>query len=462
MQHRGQDSAGIVTYNDRFNLRKGNGTVTNMFNPVVLNRLQGNTGLGHVRYPTIGKGSPHDAQPFQVNSPYGIAMVHNGNITNYCELKEELFSKNLRHLNSDSDVEVILNVFADELHKQPGEFSADKVFKAVGEVYKRLKGSYSVVAYIAGKGMVAFRDPFGIKPLVMGKNRDEYMFASETVALDYLGFQLERDVMPGEAIFIDHKGMLHERRIQKGKHRPCIFEYVYFARPDSMLDKISVYKSRLRMGKALAEQWKTKGKKADVIIPVPDTSRPAALSFSEESGIKYREGFIKNKYVGRTFIMPNQKERDSSVRHKLNPIQLEIAGKKVLLVDDSIVRGTTSKKIIKLLKDTGAEKVFFCSCCPPIKHPCIYGIDMQTKKELVASDRTIEEVRKHIGADELIYQTIEGMVKSCQVGNPEIEEFCTACFNGKYPTEDVTEKDLEDIGKKRSGERCEIESPAHR
>ncbi|MFH1408688.1 MAG: amidophosphoribosyltransferase [Nanoarchaeota archaeon] len=451
IQHRGQDSAGIGTFDEKFHIRKGNGLVPQILSERSIAHFKGNMGIGQVRYPTIGGGCSQDAQPFLVNSPYGILMVHNGNITNYYELKEELLTKNKRILESENDVEVVLNVFADELaHQELNGLSPEQVYNAVDGVFKRVKGAYSCISIIAGKGMVAFRDPYGIRPLIMGRRGNEYAFVSETAALDYLGYTYVKDVGPGEVIFIDQQRKVHSKTVRHEKHHPCIFEIIYFARPDSLIDKISVYKSRLRMGTELAKLWKESGFEADVVIPVPDTSRPAALAFAEETGIKYREGFIKNKYVHRTFIMSSQEKRTKSVKEKLNPLQLEIKGKNIAVVDDSIVRGTTSKKIVELLRETGAKKVYFISSAPPLISPCVYGIDMQTRKELIAHGKKMEEIKDYIGADGLIYQTIPGLIRACHEGNPEITQFCTACFDGNYPTKDVTPDMLAQIEEKRS------------
>ena len=450
LQHRGQDSAGILTFDGRFHLKKGSGLVNQIFDEKKISKLTGNIGLGHTRYPTVGTGCAEDAQPFKVNSPYGIGIIHNGNVSNFCELKKEIINEGLRHINSNCDVEIILNIFADELSKEDiNNFKPENVFKAVERVFNRVKGSFSVVGVIAGKGMFSFRDPHGIKPLIFGKKGDSYMFASESVSLDVAGYDIERDVLHGEAIFIDNDLKFHSKRITEKEHHPCIFEYVYFARPDSIIDKISVYKARLRMGTLLGEDWLKTGKKADVIIPVPDTSRAAALSMSERTNIKYREGLIKNRYIGRTFIMPGQKIRKDSIRHKLNPIELEINGKEVLLIDDSVVRGNTSKKIISLVREAGAKNIYFGIYSSPIKFPCVYGIDMATKKDFIAKGHSVEEIKELIGADFVMYQKLENMIVACKEGNPSICKFCTACFTGDYPTGDVTPEMLEKIEHER-------------
>lgn len=455
LQHRGQDSAGVVTFNNKFHLIKGNGLVADIFGKQEMLELKGNVGIGHVRYVTVGGGKASDAQPFVVNTPYGLGLAHNGNVTNFIELQESLFKEHHRHINSDCDAEAILNVFADELEKtKNGELTSEKIFKAIENVYKRVKGAYSVVAMIAGHGLVAFRDPHGIRPLIFGRRRDEksdsYMFTSESVSLDIVGFEAIRDVKNGEAIFIDNDLNVHTKIITNKKHRPCIFEYIYFARPDSIIDKVSVYKTRLRLGDKLAEKWKESGVKADVVIPVPDTSRPAALQLAFHEGLKFREGLIKNRYIGRTFIMPGQDARRRSIRYKLNPIKLEISDKNVLLIDDSIVRGNTSKKIIEMVRNTGANKVYFGSYSAPLTNPCIYGIDMTTKKDFVANGRTTEQIAKEISADKLVYQDIDDMVDAVKAGNPEIEEFCMACFNGEYPTGDVTAEMIDKIAQERT------------
>ncbi|MFA5793690.1 MAG: amidophosphoribosyltransferase [Candidatus Brocadiia bacterium] len=438
LQHRGQDAAGIITYDNQFHLKKGDGLVQTVFNPKNISRLTGATGLAHVRYPTVGAGSAEDAQPIYVNTPFGIAMAHNGNVTNYFELKDDLYTKNLRHLNSGCDIEVILNVFADELTKQNlHKFTPETVFKAVHGVFRRVQGSYSVVGIIAGKGMFAFRDPHGIKPLIFGRKDESYIFASESVPLDILGYKIERDVQPGEAIFISEQNaffkasrQFHSKRLVKAKHTPCIFEWVYFARPDSVMDGISIYEARLRLGQELSKEVRKAGLKADVVVPVPDSSKPAASCMATELDLPYREGLVKNRYIGRTFIMPLQEAREVSVRQKLNPVKSEIRGKKILLVDDSIVRGTTSREIINLVRDAGAKAIYFAVTCPPLKFPCVYGIDMQTKQEFIARNKTVKAISKEIMSDELIYQTLPGLVRAVSPNH----KFCTACFSGIYPT----------------------------
>jgi amidophosphoribosyltransferase len=450
LQHRGQDGAGIITYNGMFHLKKGMGLALGVFNEKNLSRLKGGIGIGHVRYPTIGPGRSEDVQPFSVNTPFGIAMAHNGNVTNYWELKRELAEKSLRNVSSHCDVEVILNVFADELARQKlSRFTVEAGFNAVGRVFKRVEGCYSVAALIAGYGLLAFRDPYGIRPLVVGKKEHAYAFASEPVAFDLLGYELIRDVAPGEAIFVDTDLNVHSRIILGSKtHTPCIFEYIYFARPDSVLDSIGVYEARLRLGEHLALECRQRGIKPEVVVPVPDTARAAAASLARVLGVELREGFIKNRYIARTFIMPTPEQRLTSVRQKLNPIRSEIEGKRVLLVDDSIVRGTTSKEIVSLVKNKGAKVVYFAVTCPPLRSPCVYGIDMSTRGEFIAKTRSISEIEKLIGADALIYQTLDGMIEGVRGGDKN-RRFCTACFTGEYPT-GVSQKALDDFEKDRT------------
>ena len=459
LQHRGQDAAGIVTCEDKkFYLRKNNGLVSDVFQSEHMLQLLGNMGIGHVRYPTAGCSSSAEAQPFYVNSPYGIALAHNGNLTNADELKAKLFEDDLRHINTESDSEILLNIFAHEL-QQANKLSvqAEDIFQAVSGVHKRCRGGYAVVATIVGKGILAFRDAFGIRPIVYGKRETdkgtEYMVASESVALHALGFQLVRDLMPGEAIFIDKNGQLHTQQCaEKPQLYPCIFEYVYFARPDSIIDDVSVYKARLRMGQTLANKLLklNPGHDIDVVIPIPDTSRTSALEVAYNLGVKYREGFIKNRYIGRTFIMPGQKQRKKSVRQKLNAIELEFKGKNVLLVDDSIVRGTTSKQIIQMAREAGANKVYMASAAPAVRHANVYGIDMPSSKEFIADNKTEEEIAKEIGADWLIYQDLEDLIEAVHRGNRSIKGFDCSCFNGEYITNDVDDAYLQHIEQMRS------------
>ncbi len=461
LQHRGQDAAGIVTACEgELNVRKGSGLVRDVFQQHHMLELRGDIGIGHVRYPTAGCDSASEAQPFYVNAPYGICLAHNGNLTNAGELAEVLSREDRRHLNTSSDSEVLLNVFASELQRigTPRVAPAD-VFAALDAVYRRCRGGYAVVALIIGHGVLGFRDPHGIRPLVLGQ-RDtprgpEWMLASESVALDMLSFRLVRDVGPGEAVFIDEQGRLHSHQcVPVVRHTPCIFEYVYFARPDSIIDNISVYRARMRMGDRLAEKIlrERAGHDIDVVIPIPDTSRTSALQVAQRLGLKYREGFTKNRYIGRTFIMPGQEMRERSVRRKLNAIDLEFRGKNVLLVDDSIVRGTTSAQIIELAREAGARKVYFASAAPPVRFPNVYGIDMPAVSELIASQRSVEEVRRFIGADWLIYQDLDDLVAACRHEDAQVSEFDTSCFSGEYVTGDVSGEYLERLQRERSDE----------
>ena len=448
LQHRGQDAAGIMTSDHgKLNLRKDNGLVKDVFRTRHMRRLTGQMGIGHVRYPTAGSSSPALAQPFYVNSPYGLSLAHNGNLTNTAELNRELYKTDLRHMNTDSDSEVLLNIFAHELsQKKQIEPRPEDIFSAVEDVHKRCRGGYAAVVMITGYGILGFRDINGIRPLVFGSRtinaQKEYMIASESVALDSQGFTIERDVAPGEAVYIDVKGNLHTKVCgEYGIHAPCIFEHVYFARPDSLMDSISVYKARLRMGQRLAEKVKRLRPEhdIDVVIPIPDTSRTSALELANYLGIKYREGFVKNRYIGRTFIMPGQSQRHKSVRQKLNAIELEFKEKNVLLVDDSIVRGTTCKQIIQMAREAGAKKVYFASAAPAIRYPNVYGIDMPAATELIAAGKTDEEVESQIGADWLIYQDLEDLIAAAAEGNPKIQRFECSVFNGEYITSDVDE-----------------------
>lgn len=459
LQHRGQDAAGIMTeQNGQLHLRKTNGLVRDVFQQHHMLRLTGNMGLGHVRYPTAGSASMAEAQPFYVNSPYGIALGHNGNLVNADELKQLVTSHDRRHLNTDSDTEILLNVFAHELGRQAAEvLTPDVILGAVQAVHERCSGAYAVVAMIINHGIVAFRDPNGIRPLALGTRRTftgmERMVASESVALDALGFDLDRDILPGEAIFIDKSGRVHRREYTGDRpYTPCIFEFVYFARPDSIIDKLSVYKARLRMGEKLAAKILRLRPEhgIDVVIPVPDTSRTAAVQVAHELGVKYREGFIKNRYIGRTFIMPGAAERRASVRRKLNAIDLEFRGKNVLLVDDSIVRGTTSQQIIELAREVGAKSVFFASAAPPVRFPNVYGIDMPAANELVANGRTVEEVQEIIGADWLIYQDLNDLEEAVDHEDADIDAFDSSCFSGEYVTGDVSRDYLERLQVVRS------------
>ena len=459
LQHRGQDAAGIVTCDgNKFYLRKNNGLVSDVFRAEHMAQLMGNMGIGHVRYPTAGCSSSAEAQPFYVNSPYGISMAHNGNLTNAEELKSQLYKDDLRHINTESDSEILLNIFAHELQSQKKlNVQADDVFEAISKVHKRCRGGYAVVATIVGKGVLAFRDPFGIRPVVYGRRETdkgvEYMVASESVALHGLGFELVRDLSPGEALYITIDGELHTKQCaEHPKSAPCIFEYVYFARPDSIIDNVSVYKARLRMGKKLAENIlkQRPDHDIDVVIPIPDTSRTSALEVAYNLGVKYREGFIKNRYIGRTFIMPGQTQRKKSVRQKLNAIDLEFSGKTVLLVDDSIVRGTTSKQIIQMAREAGAKKVYMASAAPAVRYPNVYGIDMPSPKEFIADSRTSDEIASVIGADWLVYQELNDLIDAVHKGNISISDYDCSCFDGKYITNDVDENYLQHLDEMRS------------
>jgi amidophosphoribosyltransferase len=459
LQHRGQDAAGIMTCLDgELFLRKQNGLVRDVFQQRHMLALKGNIGLGHVRYPTAGCDTASEAQPFFVNSPYGICLGHNGNLTNAQELAEVLIREDRRHLNTSSDSEVLLNVLASELARGGApRATANDIFTALGAVYQRCRGGFAVVAMIVGHGLIGFRDPHGIRPLVLGRRETpqgfDYMMASESVALDMAGFTLVRDVGPGEVVFIDEQGRLYSHQcVPVSRHTPCIFEYVYFARPDSIIDNISVHKARLRMGDLLAEKirkvWPDHD--IDVVIPIPDTSRTAAVQVSQLLGLKYREGFVKNRYIGRTFIMPGQEQRARSVRSKLNAIDLEFRGKNVLLIDDSIVRGTTSAQIIDLAREAGAQRVYFASAAPPVRYPNVYGIDMPAASELVAAGRSEEEVAHLIGADRLIYQDIDDLERACLHHDSHVHEFDTSCFSGEYVTGDVTVDYLARLQEERS------------
>jgi len=462
LQHRGQDAAGIVTCNgNTFYMHKNNGLVQDVFQTRHMRSLQGNAGIAHVRYPTAGSSSAAEAQPFYVNSPFGIVLGHNGNLTNSAQLKQEMFRQDLRHINTNSDSEVLLNVLAHEIEQtaKSAVLNSDMIFDAVAGVHRR--------AMVANFGLIAFRDPNGIRPLVIGKAQTEkgveYIVASESVALDVLGFTLVRDVEPGEAVFIDMDGNFSSRQCApNAKLNPCIFEYVYLARPDSLIDNVSVYQTRLHMGESLAEKIKREWShlQIDVVIPIPDTSRPSAVQLANALNLTYREGFIKNRYIGRTFIMPGQALRKKSVRQKLNPIGMEFKGKNVLLVDDSIVRGTTSQQIVQMARDAGANKVFFASAAPPVRFPNVYGIDMPSRDELLATGRTDEEICKEIGADALIYQDLDDLVKAVQLSNPKIEVFDCSCFDGKYVTGDIDEAYLTAIESAR-GDVQQAKRPAN-
>ena len=466
LQHRGQDAAGIVTMQGtKCFMHKARGMVRDVFRTRNMRALPGLVGLGQVRYPTAGNAfSEEEAQPFYVNAPYGIVLVHNGNLTNAATLKAQMFAVDHRHINTESDTEVLINVLAHELGQAAGAqpLDADAVFRAVAATHRRLKGSYAVVALIAGHGLLAFRDPWGIRPLCFGRGSGEHagdlMVASESVALEGTGHRLERDVAPGEAIFIDLQGRLHARQCaERPALHPCVFEYVYLARPDSVMDGVSVYHARLHLGETLAQRLinTMPPSDIDVVIPIPESSRPSAMQLAHRIGKPYREGFVKNRYVGRTFIMPGQSVRRRSVRQKLNAIGMEFKGRNVLLVDDSIVRGTTSKEIVQMAREAGARKVYMASAAPPVRHPNVYGIDMPTREELVAHGRSVEQVREFIGADALIYQDVEAMKRVVAALNPRLDGFEASCFDGRYITGDVSAEEfsaLEAGGRARAGE----------
>ncbi len=462
LQHRGQDAAGIATAEgNTFYLHKGPGLVRDVFRTRNMRALPGNWGIGHVRYPTAGSAiNFSEAQPFYVNSPFGIMLGHNGNLTNTEQLQEQMFRLDRRHINTHSDSEVLLNVFAHELYASASGYELDieSVFQAVAGVHRRCRGAYAVVAMISGYGLLAFRDPYGIRPLVFGRNKVadgyEYIVASESVALDTLDFEIIRDVEPGEAMFIDLERNLHARQCaQQPMYSSCIFEYVYLARPDSVIDGVSVYETRLRMGESLARkvaQHLPPGE-IDVVIPIPDSSRPAAMQLAQALGVPYREGFVKNRYIGRTFIMPGQATRKKSVRQKLNTVSEEFRGKRVLLVDDSIVRGTTSREIVEMARAAGAHKVFFASAAPPVRFPNVYGIDMPTRAELIATGRSEAEIAHEIGADALVFQDLEDLKTSVRAFNPQLADFDASCFDGQYVTGDISPEYLDEIELARTG-----------
>ncbi len=463
LQHRGQDAAGIATSEDgRFHMHKGSGLVRDVFRTRNMRNLEGNWGIGHVRYPTAGSAySAAEAQPFYVNSPFGLLLAHNGNLTNSEVLKREMFLSDLRHINTSSDSEVLLNVLAHELQAACNGLKLDEeaVFRAVARVHRRCRGAYAVVVMIAGYGLLAFRDPFGIRPLVIGRNDtqagSEWIVASESVAVDVLGFKLLRDVAPGEAVLINTDGTFHSRQCaSKTVQAPCMFEFVYLARPDSIIDGVSVYESRVKMGEFLAEKMKRTlpHVQIDVVIPIPDSSRPSAMEMAHRLNLPYREGFVKNRYIGRTFIMPGQATRRKSVRQKLNTIHQEFKGKSVLLVDDSIVRGTTSKEIVNMAREAGASRVYLASAAPPVRYANVYGIDMPTRAELIGSDRNEEEICREIGADGLIYQDLDDLKASVRALNPSISFFETSCFDGCYVTGDITAEYLNGV----ETQRCEV------
>lgn len=466
VQHRGQDAAGIITFTDSFHVKKGHGLVIQVFDQKNMARLRGNLGVGHVRYPTVGGGQEEDAQPFHYTFPLGVAMAHNGNVTNFKELTATHFTSSGTRLNSSCDLEVILFVFAKALSRrleQAGRIGIEDVFDAVASVFEEVRGAYSVVATIPDLGMVCFRDPYGIKPICLGTKRtpegEWFACVSESVVLDVNGYERARDLAPGEALVIDTQRQVHRRHVAGQTHNPCIFEWVYFARPDSFLDDVSVYKTRQRFGKALARQWQEAGAPTpDVVIPIPDSSRDAAMSMAMGLGVPYREGLVKNRYIGRTFIMPNQSSRSSSIRRKLNPIPIEFEGKDVLLIDDSIVRGNTSRRIVQMARDAGARQVYFGVTSPPLVAPCPYGVDMASKREFIASDLTVAQIAGSLGVDYLLYLDRDEMNAAARAGNPKLDHFCNACFTGEYPTGDVTLERLKAIEDERAshGDRLPV------
>jgi amidophosphoribosyltransferase len=472
LQHRGQDAAGIATnHSSMFSMHKANGLVRDVFRTRNMRSLQGNSGIGHCRYPTAGSSSEEEAQPFYVNAPFGITLAHNGNLTNWEQLKIEMFKNDRRHINTDSDSEVLLNVLAHEIQEATTGYSLDPqaVFKAVAVLHRRVRGAYAAVAQIAGLGLLAFRDPFGIRPLCMGINETdkgpEYLIASESVALEGMGFRFERDIAPGEAVFIDLDGVLHSQQCADNPSlNPCAFEYVYLARPDSIIDGASVYATRLKMGEYLADKIKQAFPQGeiDVVMPIPDSSRPAAIQLALKLNIPYREGFIKNRYIGRTFLMPGQGVREKSVRQKLNAIGSEFKGKTVLLVDDSIVRGTTSREIVQMAREAGAKRVIFASAAPPVIFPNVYGIDMPTRDELIAYGRSVDEVCREITADALVYQDIDALKRSISDVNPALTNFEASCFDGIYVTGDVSQAYLDRLEYARHNPKAEREEDAAR
>ena len=471
LQHRGQDAAGIVTMQGtKCFMHKARGMVRDVFRTRNMRGLPGNIGLGQVRYPTAGNAySEEEAQPFYVNAPFGIVLVHNGNLTNAPALKSELFRIDRRHINTESDTEVLINILAHEIGVAARDLplTPQALFAAVAAVHKRVKGSYAVIALIAGHGLLAFRDPYGIRPLAIGELRtdqgSEYMVASESVAIEGTGRHVHRDVAPGEAVFIDVDGKLHTQQCADNPRlNPCMFEFVYLARPDSVLDGISVYQARLNLGETLAQRVISTmpPSEIDVVIPIPESSRPSAMQLAQKLGKPYREGFVKNRYVGRTFIMPGQAVRKKSVRQKLNAIGVEFKGRNVLLVDDSIVRGTTSKEIVQMAREAGARKVYMASAAPPVRFPNVYGIDMPTREELIAADRSIEEIREYIGADALIYQDVDAMKRVVGALNPKLEGFEASCFDGRYVTGDISAAEFAAIEAQRSVARDDDEDTA--
>ncbi len=453
IQHRGQDAAGAVAFNDKFQAKKGLGLVREVFEDKHLQRLRGNLSVGHVRYPTVGLGEDTDVQPFWLDYPVGVAMAHNGNVTNFHELKRTYFGQRNIPLGSNCDLEVVLYVFADALMRRGADpINGDDVEAGVAEVYEKVKGAYSVVG-ITSQGMYAFRDPFGIKPCIFGKRETDegtyYAVASESVVLDVAGYEIVRDLDAGEMLWIGPDRVPQFRKVSAQPHRPCIFEYVYFARPDTFLDGTSVYEARMEMGRAMAKRFRETGLEADVVIPVPESARTAAQTMAEELGLRCREGFVKNRYVGRTFIMPNDKARQATIRAKLNPIRSEFEGRRVIIMDDSIVRGNTSRHMVKIARDMGAAKVYFASYSPPLKFPCFYGIDMSSKRDFIARERSDEMIAEEIGADAVVYQSIEQMEEAVRAAGNKDLQFCKGCFEGTYPTGDITDAMIDDIEQDR-------------
>ena len=465
LQHRGQDAAGIMTYDDRMHKEKGMGLAKEIFNEENIKLLTGNIGISHNRYPTHGGFSHGEVQPFWTSVPYGIALGHNGNLTNYNELASEVTKEETRYLNTTSDSEVLLHLFADELHQdvppQTNEEFFDLLCEAVTNIFNKVKGAYSVTSLIIGKGLVVFRDPQGIRPLVKGERPNgnggkDYIFASENTMFYALGYKPKGTVLPGELIYVDESGQVFSKRLIKKEFNPCIFEYVYFARPDATLNDVSVYRSRLRMGQNLAEAWKKKYPDTvpDIVIPAPSTANTAALSFAHELGVRYSEGLYKNTFIGRTFIMPGQAERKKSVKYKLVPQELEIRDKKVMIMDDSIVRGNTSREIVRMLRDFGAKKVYFASACPPVKSPCFYGVDMPTRGELIAGNMNVDEIEKFLEVDTLLYQEIDDLVEAVtRKGDHHIDTPCMACLNGHYVANDIDEATIKSMETQRLRDR---------
>jgi amidophosphoribosyltransferase len=465
LQHRGQDAAGIMTYDERMHKEKGLGLAKEIFNKENLHLLSGNIGISHNRYPTHGGFSHGEVQPFWTSVPYGIALAHNGNLTNYRELAKEVTKEETRYLNTTSDSEVLLHLFADHLHQNSPPQTSDEFFEllcdAVTSIFKKVKGAYSVTSLIIGKGLVVFRDPQGIRPLVKGERlnkngKKDYIFASENTMFYQLGFKPKGTVLPGELIYVDEDGKVFNKRLVKKEFNPCIFEYVYFARPDATLNDVSVYRSRLRMGQNLAAAWRNKhpDKTPDIVIPAPSTANTSALSFAHELGVRYSEGLYKNHFIGRTFIMPGQEERKKSVRYKLVPQELEIRDKKVMIMDDSIVRGNTSREIVRMLRDFGAKKVYFTSACPPVKYPCFYGVDMPTKNELIAGNMSEQEIEAFLEVDALLYQNIDDLVEAVtRRGDHYIDSPCMACLDGNYIANDIDENKILEMEQMRNGDR---------